>query len=165
MSNWFNENRKWQIETVEKLAEYGFEKYGYEFGGQMVHHYWYSEQLDATWGCKVRDYEYTAEYDNEILYDLPWSSRKDEIEKMLRRRAGVVQVGDTIEVFKGRKVPKGTIAKVVSLKDWHDQYGRWRCTYAHLDDGQRTNVSNCRIVYHEGEKVGCPRKLMNLDEI
>ena len=59
---------------------------------------------------------------------------------------GVVQVGDTIKVFKGRKVPVGTIAKVKAIYPFYDKYHRWKADYVYLDNGMKTNINNCVLV-------------------
>ena len=58
---------------------------------------------------------------------------------------GVIQVGDTIEVIKGRKVPIGTTAQVIDIRPYYDCYRRWQCDYVYLDNGMKTNVTNCKM--------------------
>lgn len=78
----------------------------------------------------------------EVLRYLPLS---EDVRKQWLHNAGVIQIGDTIEVFKGRKVPKGTIGKVLDIRPYNDIYGRWQCDYAYLDNGMRTNINNCKL--------------------
>lgn len=56
-----------------------------------------------------------------------------------------IEPGDYVKVVAGRKIPIGTIAKVVTLRD--EEYGPvggYNYTvYAYLDIGGRTNVKNC----------------------
>ena len=58
---------------------------------------------------------------------------------------GFVLEGDLIEVYKGRKVKVGTIARITEIKPYNDRYGRCVAHYAYLDNGERTNISNCRL--------------------
>lgn len=80
--------------------------------------------------------------ETEILRYLPLN---EEVRKQWLHNAGVIQKGDTIEVYKGRKIPKGTVAKVIDIRPYYDQYHRWQCDYAYLDNGMRTNTNNCRL--------------------
>ena len=84
--------------------------------------------------------DYRVEQENEVEYNEPID---DEVRKVWLRYRGIIQEGDTIKVIKGRKVPKGTIAKVTGFRDWKDEYGRVQATYVLLDNGMRTNVNNC----------------------
>jgi len=84
--------------------------------------------------------DYRVEQENEVEYHEPID---DEVRRVYLNRLGVIQEGDTIKVIKGRKVPKGTIAKVVGFRDWKDNYGRVQATYVLLDNGMKTNVDNC----------------------
>lgn len=92
----------------------------------------------------VRDYDYAdGSRDNDELYYMPID---EEVKKLYLRHIGIISVGDTIEVVKGRKVPIGTIADVIDIRDWKDQYGRVQTRYAYLSNGQKTNITNCKIV-------------------
>ena len=73
----------------------------------------------------------------------------EQAKKAYYRHIGKICVGDTIKVVKGRKVPIGTIATVTDIRDWKDQYGRTQTRYAYLDNGQRTSVSNCELIWKE----------------
>lgn len=100
-----------------------------------------------TWETKLeclRDYDYSdCSRDNDELYYMPID---EEVARLWRRHCGIVGVGDTVEVIKGRKMPIGYIGKVADLRDWRDQFGRVQATYAVFEDGKRTNVDNCRIL-------------------
>lgn len=92
----------------------------------------------------VRDYDYAdRRNDNDELYYMP-IDQNARIKWM--HHNGQIVVNDTIEVFKGRKVKVGTVARVTAIKPVYDRYGRWVADYAHLDNGQRTNVTNCKLV-------------------
>ena len=101
----------------------------------------------------------TKEVFTKITWDIdrPYINDDEEIEilryllinKDMRYKwlheQGIVQLGDIIEVYKGRKVPKGTIAKVTDIKPYYDCYRRWQCDYAYLDNGMKTNINNCKL--------------------
>lgn len=71
---------------------------------------------------------------------------------------GEVFKGDFVEVYKGRKVAKGTRGRVMTLEEKVDhvsRYGTWETknTYALLDTGNgyvKVNVEHCRVI-----KRGC----------
>lgn len=91
----------------------------------------------------VRDYDYSdGSRDNDELYHMP-------IDEAAHRdwchAWGAILVGDTVVVVRGRKVPHGTVGKVVSIKDWKDCYGRVQNTYVYFEDGTRTSIWNCEL--------------------
>lgn len=92
----------------------------------------------------VRDYDYAdGSRDNEEVYNMPI---EEEAVKAWNRHLGIISVGDTIKVVKGRKVKIGTIAEVVDMYDWKDRYGRAQTRYAVLDTGEKTSVTNCELI-------------------
>ena len=92
----------------------------------------------------TRDYDYSdCSRDNDELYYAPIN---EDIRKEYLHFCGCILVGDTVEVFKGRKVPVGTIGTVVKKFDYKDNYGRVQATYVVFADGQKTNIANCRLV-------------------
>lgn len=96
----------------------------------------------------VRDYDYAdGSRDNDELYYMPIDEMVERIFK--RDILGLIQIGDRVEVVKGRKLPIGTIGTVAKVYDWRDRYGRKQATYAVLEDGQKTNVNNLRIIKEE----------------
>lgn len=100
-----------------------------------------------TWEVKsvcVRDYDYAdGSRDNDDLYYMPID---EDVAEAYRKHCGIVAAGDVVEVYKGRKIPLGTIAKVIRVYDWKDQYGRAQTRYAVFEDGRKTSVYNCRII-------------------
>lgn len=70
----------------------------------------------------------------------------ENVRKQWLRHIGVISVGDTIKVIKGRKVKIGTISKVVNIYPWRDKYGRTQTTYVVLETGEKTNINNCMLV-------------------
>ena len=92
----------------------------------------------------VRDYDYDdRRNDNDELYYMPIDK---EARILWLHHNGQIMANDTIEVVKGRKVKIGTVARVTAIKPVYDRYGRWVADYAYLDNGQRTNIANCKLV-------------------
>lgn len=91
----------------------------------------------------VRDYEYSdCSRDIDELYYMPITD-DESVLKAYKHYLGFICVGDTVEVIKGRKVPIGTIARVVKIKPYYDMYGRHCADYLYFDNGMRTNINNC----------------------
>ena len=59
---------------------------------------------------------------------------------------GCILIGDTVEVFKGRKVPIGTVGRVEAKRRIKDRYGRVHGMYVVLDNGMRTNEENVHLI-------------------
>lgn len=118
-----------------------------ENGGTFVTAVFYNPNTNEYFETLVRDYDYAdGSRDKDDLYYKPIS---ENAKRKWIHAWGSVLVGDTVEVFKGRKVKIGTIAKIVQIKPYYDPYcswKRWLCDYAYLDNGQKTNVLNCRLV-------------------
>lgn len=113
-------------------------------GGSYVVAIFYNPTTDESFTKCVRDYDYSdGSRDDDELYYMPID---EEVRHIYLRRLGIISIGDTVKVVKGRKVPIGTIAVVVGLKDWKDRYGRVQTTYVLLDNGMKTNEDNCIIV-------------------
>ena len=68
------------------------------------------------------------------------------IKKQYLHKKGIIQVGDTVEVYKGRKVPKGTIATIIDIRPYYDNYHRWQADYVYFDNGMKTNKDNCKLI-------------------
>jgi hypothetical protein len=68
------------------------------------------------------------------------------------------QRGDIVEVFKGRKVPKGTVGEVF----WAGE-GRWGLRVGIREEGREepwwTAASNCRVVEGQGATKAARRKV------
>jgi hypothetical protein len=84
-----------------------------------------------------------VERENAELYKIPLN---DEVRHLWLNHNGIICKGDTVEVFKGRKVPVGTVAVVTDIRPFCDRYGRVQCRYAYFSNGMRTNIDNCRLV-------------------
>lgn len=79
----------------------------------------------------------------QILRFLPID---EAVRREYMHQNGVILVGDTMEVFKGRKLPKGYKGVVKEIKPFYDKYHRWQANYIYFEDGQRTNQNNCKLV-------------------
>ena len=112
-------------------------------GGTFVVAYLFNPVTKETDSRCVRDYDYSdCSRDDDELYYMPID---ENVRKMYLHFHGVILEGDTVEVVKGRKIPRGTIAKVVKIYDWRDSYGRVQTTYAVFEDGRKTNIENCKL--------------------
>jgi hypothetical protein len=74
--------------------------------------------------------------------------------------------GDTVEIVKGRKYPKGLIFKVDRCFDWKDDFGRIQTTYAVGKDANgkeiKTSITNCTL--HKVTRFNRHLYLWNLRE-
>ena len=125
------------------MFENRFYKVGQEGGSYVVAYFFNPVTKEQDSKC-VRDYDYSdGSRDNDELYYMPID---EDARRAWWRHNGIISVGDTVEVFKGRKIPVGTVAKVERLYDWRDRYGRIQTTYAVFEDGRKTSTDNCRII-------------------
>lgn len=121
----------------------GFKKIGQEGGTFIVATFWNEKTNEIQTKC-VRDYDYSdCSRDIDELYYMPID---EDASKKYGHSIGLIFDGDFIEVFKGRKVPIGTVAKVKKIYAVKDKYNRWVADYALLENGMRTNVNNCRYI-------------------
>ena len=79
----------------------------------------------------------------QILRNLPIN---EEVQRIWKHHNGEILIGDTVEVFKGRKMPIGYVGIVEKIKPFHDRYGRWQANYIYFADGQKTNYNNCKLI-------------------
>lgn len=121
----------------------GFFKIAQNGGTYVVATFYNPDTNEIKTQC-VRDYDYAdASRDNDELY---YMDIDEEVRRKYLRFKGIIQVGDTVEVFKGRKVPIGTVAEVKEIKPYYDHYHRHIADYAYFTDGQRTNIDNCKLI-------------------
>lgn len=133
-------DKKW---TAEEMRQAGFGKIHQDTSGNFITAQFYNPATKEHLSECVRDYDYEdCSRDNAELYHMPIDT---EVLRQWNIDNGIIFVGAVVEVFKGRKVPVGTIATVEEIKPWHDRYGRWQCNYAYLSNGMRTNTNNCRF--------------------
>ena len=94
-------------------------------------------------GC-VRDYDYAdCSRDSDGLYHMQID---EEARRDWQHHHGALLIGDFVEVFKGRKVAKGTSGVIIKIRPVYDRYRRWVADYAVLDCGKSTNIKNCRML-------------------
>ena len=120
----------------------GFYKVNEDNGGVCVGTFWNPETKESfskiTWDI---DRPYINDDEEiEILRYLPINR---EVRSAWLHYNGIIQVNDVVEVVKGRKVPIGTIAKVIDKKPYKDRYGRTQAIYLYFDNGMKTNENNC----------------------
>ena len=84
--------------------------------------------------------------DDEITEILRYLPINEDVKKIWMHHNGKILVGDTVEVFKGRKIPIGYIGVVKNIKPFYDRYGRWQADYIYFVDGQKTNYDNCKLI-------------------
>lgn len=123
----------------------GFYKVDENNGGVCIG-YFFNPETKESFSKITWDIDRPYINDNEEIEILRHLIIDDEIRKQWLTHNGVIQVGDKIEVYKGRKVKKGTIAKVIKIQAYYDQYRRWQYDYAYLDNGERINIDNCRLI-------------------
>ena len=126
------------------MLEKGFFKVA-ESGGTFIVDTFYNPETKESYTKCVRDYDYAdGRRDDDELY---YMEINEDVRRIWLHDKGVIFAGDLVKVVKGRKVPVGTVAKVIEIYDWRDRYGRVQTTYAVLDNGMKTNVNNC--ILHE----------------
>ena len=124
-----------------------------EAGGTYVTALFWNPDTKETKSVCVRDYDYAdCSRDNDELYHM---AINEEMRKSyyayVAHSVGRAVEGDLVEVYKGRKVPKGTRGIVVNIKAITDRYGRWVADYVYLDNGYKTNMDNCKLVQEENK--------------
>ena len=122
----------------------GFYKVAEDNGGVCVGTFWNPETKESfskiTWDI---DRPYINDDEEiEILRYLPINK---EVRSAWLHYNGIIQINDVVKVVKGRKVPIGTIAKVIDKKPYKDRYGRTQAIYLYFDNGMRTNENNCAL--------------------
>lgn len=114
-----------------------------ESGGTYVTGIFYNPTTNTVRRELLRDYDYAdGSRDNDELYYMPIN---EEARTLWLHSMGRILVGDVVEVYKGRKVPVGTVGRVKDIKPFKDRYGRTVADYVYFEDGQRTNIENCRL--------------------
>lgn len=115
-----------------------------ESGGTFVVATFYNPATGEEFTKCVRDYDYSdGSRDDDKLYYMPID---DDARADWMHRHGHILVGDTVMVYKGRKVPAGTTGTVVHVRPVYDRYKRHVADYVVLDSGVSTNVDNCVLV-------------------
>lgn len=113
-------------------------------GGTFVTALFFDPTTGEYFDTCVRDYDYSdCSRDNDALYYMPID---EKVRHIWLKANGVISVGDYVEVYKGRKLPKGYKGTVKSFYDWRDNYGRIQTRYVVFANGDRTSVTNCRLI-------------------
>ena len=106
--------------------------------------------IDPRFGRDLPHTEVELEYvDNVEEMQLEYKKflLQQRIQQSLKNRHSInAQVGDTIEVYKGRKFPKGQRFVVKREYVWRDAYGREQAWYWITEDGKKVDQFNCIIV-------------------
>ena len=127
------------------MVKEGFFKVS-QTGGSYVVAYFFNPVTKEEYSKCVRDYDYAdCSRDDDELYHMEIN---ENVRKQWLHHHGCILIGDTVKVVKGRKIPTGTIARVVKYGEFRDRYGRVQTKYLYFEDGTRTSVSNC-ILYNE----------------
>ena len=129
--------------TKQQMIDDGFYKVA-ESGGTYVTGLFFNPVTKEVRSEVLRDYDYSdGSRDNDDLY---YMEINESVRVEYQHHIGIILAGDVVEVIKGRKVPIGTVATVVEIKPFKDQYGRHQADYAYLSNGMKTNVNNCKLV-------------------
>ena len=111
--------------------------YGFEMG--------YSSRLVTR---KEADYIQSMPVDKEA--EILYKKLKEEETRILLESKDIPYIGSKVEVYKGRKVPKGTVSIITGFQDYKDCYGRVQTCYAIIEtkNGElvKTNELNCRLI-------------------
>jgi len=98
----------------------------------------------------VRDTDgHMADDFGDELYDM---SINREAKWLWNRSNKIVQEGDTVRVVKGKTLAHGAEAKVKRVAPIKDRYGRKVADYAFLENGEKINVSNVKIL-EDGKEI------------
>jgi hypothetical protein len=114
-----------------------------ESGGTFVTAIFFNpETMETVSGC-VRDYDYEdGSRDIDELYYMPI----DENARILWLHSqGVILVGDTVRVVKGRTLEHGYTDIVKDIRPYKDRYGRRIADYVYFENGKKINIDNCEL--------------------
>ena len=130
--------------TKKWLTDNGFYKVA-EGGYSLISDIFYNPVTRESHMINVRDYDYSdCSRDIDELY---YMDIDEEVRKVyLHVEMDAILVGDTVKVIKGRKLPIGTTGIVREIKPYYDKYHRWVCDYVYFENGQRTNIGNCKRI-------------------
>ena len=122
----------------------GFYKVEENSGATLTDATFFNPYTGEHFNAIVRDTDGHMEDEfSEELYDM---SVNREAKWLWRRSNKIVQEGDSIRVVKGKTIAHGTEAKVRKVYPMKDRYGRWVADYAYLDNGEKINVNNIKIL-------------------
>lgn len=113
-------------------------------GGTFVTGWFYNPVTGEEKSEVLRDYDYSdGSRDNDELY---YMDIDEQARIMWLHSHGIICVGDTVEVIKGRTIEHGTVARVKDKKAYRDKYGRTQAMYLYFDDGRKINEDNCKLI-------------------
>lgn len=118
-------------------------------GGTFVTALFFNPVTGETETKVARDYDYSdGSRDNDEIYYMPIDEKAAAAYRIHcnKNGGGFIVPGDVVKVYKGRKIPVGTVARVVKVYDYCDCYRRPVATYAVFEDGRKTSIYNCHIV-------------------
>ena len=135
----------------------GFYKIGEDVSGSLVSVIMFNPDTCETERFVVEDYEYQyldgpffaktlSVMTEEEMYQLRCAPIDEWARREWCKYENHVEEGCVVEVFKGRKVPIGTVGEVVAIEAIYDNYGRQVGTRAVLADGQKTSVDNLNVI-------------------
>lgn len=117
----------------------GFKKIA-ESGGSYVTALFFNPETGESYSACVRDYDYyDGLRDDDEAYYAPID---EDALRLFNHKHGIISVGDTVKVVKGRKVKIGTVGVVDKIYDWKDRYGRPQTRYVVFENGERTSIGN-----------------------
>ena len=130
---------------VRKATKSGFVVANVDGGGVVVVTMW-NPLTDESMSFIADDIDRPAS-EFHYSYVIGWKrfGGSAEVRNLWNRKHGIVSVGDEVEVFKGRKFPKGMRATVASFWTWHGDYGK-TAEYVVTTDGDRIPKGNVRPV-------------------
>ena len=119
----------------------------WQSGGTFVTAKFYNPETDEEFVEVVRDYDYSdGSRDKDDLYYMETVGQDHPAYRKYMHKHGYFLPGDTVFVFKGRKIPVGYSGKIERIREVKDRYGRWVADYVVFEDGQQTNKENCILV-------------------
>ena len=134
ISNFYNFNTGHELSIKTDDIEY---EYGFEMG--------YSSDL-VSFEEAIYIQNMPVDKEAEILY----KKIKEDEKRVFLESKDIPYIGSKVEVFKGRKIPKGTVGIIKSFQNYKDKYDRVQTCYALIEteNGElvKTNELNCRLI-------------------
>ena len=113
-------------------------------GGIYITATFYNPDTEEYFTTCVRDYDYAdCSRDKDELY---YKSINEEVTKEFYHHFGKLYEGDTVEIYKGRKLPIGAVKTIARFYDYKDCYGRVQTTYVVFTDNTKTSITNIKLI-------------------